>query len=197
MIAAMLKGWKQRENSRTLLRSIPSGWRNNFYQSQQEIFIFNDCEYTLKYRNQKGKFSCNIENIEYSAMLISYDDEQLVIEIESIRYAYHIATKENQIHTHNQQHGTISFQKKERFPSPQTVLIKGGYETPMPSQIIQILVKEGQKVKAGEGLVILSSMKMENTIEATENGIIEEIYATAGQNVEAGFLLLKVKEEES
>ena len=63
----------------------------------------------------------------------------------------------------------------------------------MPSQIIKVLVKEGQEVKSGQGLVILSSMKMENTIEASEDGIVKEIYATAGSNVEAGFLLLKIK----
>lgn len=44
----------------------------------------------------------------------------------------------------------------------------------------------------GDGLMVISSMKMENTIEADQDGVVEEIYATAGQNVEAGFLLLKI-----
>ena len=38
-------------------------------------------------------------------------------------------------------------------------------------------------------------MKMENTIEAVEDGVVEEIYATEGGNVEAGFLLLKLATE--
>jgi len=41
-------------------------------------------------------------------------------------------------------------------------------------------------------LVVLSSMKMENTIEANEDGTVEEVFVEAGANVEAGFLLLKM-----
>jgi len=37
-------------------------------------------------------------------------------------------------------------------------------------------------------------MKMETHIEANENGIVEEVYVEEGANVEAGFLLLKIKE---
>jgi len=67
----------------------------------------------------------------------------------------------------------------------------------MPSQIIKVLVKEGQAVKSGDSLIVISSMKMENTIEASADGIVEEIYANEGSNVEAGFLLLKLKSEEA
>jgi len=35
-------------------------------------------------------------------------------------------------------------------------------------------------------------MKMENTIEAVEDGVVEEIYVSEGSSVEAGFLLLKI-----
>jgi biotin carboxyl carrier protein len=39
---------------------------------------------------------------------------------------------------------------------------------------------------------VISSMKMENTICAEEDGVVKEIYATEGSNVEAGFLLMKI-----
>ena len=97
---------------------------------------------------------------------------------------------------HNEDTGNVTLTQKERFPIKEAEKVAGGYETPMPSQIIKILVKEGQTVKAGEGLVILSSMKMENTIEAVEDGIVEAVYANEGSNVEAGFLLLKLGEVE-
>jgi len=88
--------------------------------------------------------------------------------------------------------GNMSFKKKDRFPSKKSDAVEGGYEAPMPSQIIQILVEPGQEVKADDALMIISSMKMENTITASKAGKVSEIYATEGQNVEAGFLLLKV-----
>ena len=46
----------------------------------------------------------------------------------------------------------------------------------MPSQVVDILVKPKEKVKEGDPLVILSSMKMENTIYASENGVVEEVF---------------------
>ena len=64
-----------------------------------------------------------------------------------------------------------------------------------PSQIVKVLVNEGQSVSSGDGLIVLSSMKMENTIEASQDGKVEAIYAQEGANVEAGFLLLKITEE--
>ena len=71
--------------------------------------------------------------------------------------------------------------------------MEGGYEAPMPSQIIKVLVKAGQTVKVEDALMIISSMKMENTISAEKEGTVTEVYAAEGQNVEAGFLLLKVE----
>jgi len=61
-----------------------------------------------------------------------------------------------------------------------------------PLLIINVLVEVGQKVKTNDPLVILSSMKMENTIAAEKDGIVTEVYVVEGQNVEAGFLLLKI-----
>jgi 3-methylcrotonyl-CoA carboxylase alpha subunit len=75
---------------------------------------------------------------------------------------------------------------------PEKEEVAGGYSAPMPSQIIKILVAEEQKVSKGDALMIISSMKMENTIETIEDGIVESIMTTEGANVEAGTVLLKV-----
>ncbi len=47
--------------------------------------------------------------------------------------------------------------------------------SPMPGKVVKILVKEGQKVKQGEILLILDAMKMENTITSIEEGIVKKI----------------------
>ena len=62
----------------------------------------------------------------------------------------------------------------------------------MPSQVVDILVKPREKVNEGDPLVILSSMKMENTIYASENGVVEEVFTQNGENIEAGFTILKI-----
>lgn len=63
--------------------------------------------------------------------------------------------------------------------------------SPMPGDIIQILVKAGQKVKQGEPLCVLDAMKMKNTIHAPQAGVVSEIGVQEGQSVEFGVVLFK------
>ncbi|MEM6963307.1 MAG: acetyl-CoA carboxylase biotin carboxyl carrier protein subunit [Bacteroidota bacterium] len=98
----------------------------------------------------------------------------------------------NQCFIHTATIGNVQLNRLDRFPQKEKEKIKGGYESPMPSQIIKLHVAQGDEVKTGDPLLVISSMKMENVILAEEDGTIEEVYAEEGQNVEAGFLLLKV-----
>ncbi|MCJ7716748.1 MAG: biotin/lipoyl-binding protein [Anaerolineales bacterium] len=63
--------------------------------------------------------------------------------------------------------------------------------SPMPGDIVQILVKAGQKVAPGDPLCILDAMKMKNTIHAPQAGIISEIGVKEGQSVDYGVVLFK------
>jgi len=63
--------------------------------------------------------------------------------------------------------------------------------SPMPGDIVQILVKPGQKVNSGDPLCVLDAMKMKNTIHAPQAGIISEIGVQEGQSVEFGVVLFK------
>ena len=63
--------------------------------------------------------------------------------------------------------------------------------SPMPGDIVQILVKPGQKVNPGDPLCVLDAMKMKNTIHAPQAGIISEIGVQEGQSVEFGVVLFK------
>lgn len=63
---------------------------------------------------------------------------------------------------------------------------------PMPGDIIQIHVKNGQIVKVGDPLCVLDAMKMKNTIHAPSDGIIAEISIQEGQSIEFGALLFRL-----
>ena len=63
---------------------------------------------------------------------------------------------------------------------------------PMPGKILQVLVKEGQKVEPGQALMILEAMKMEHRIVASEEGIINSIFFSEGDQVQQGIPLLKM-----
>jgi biotin carboxyl carrier protein len=59
---------------------------------------------------------------------------------------------------------------------------------PMPGKIVRVLAKVGQQVSAGEGLLVIEAMKMQNEIRAPKSGIVEKL-AREGQTVNAGEVL--------
>lgn len=191
-IAASLSGWIEREQKRKLLISIPSGWRNSFSEHQKDIFSKGEKEIEVKYRYNVAHFDYIIGESAYKVNLIESNNGSIRLSIDGLQSTFNIVHSGNQYFVQNDLTGTIAINKKDRLPLPEKEEVAGGYSAPMPSQIIKILVAEEQKVSKGDALMIISSMKMENTIETIEDGIVESIMTTEGANVEAGTVLLKV-----
>jgi biotin carboxyl carrier protein len=63
---------------------------------------------------------------------------------------------------------------------------------PMPGKIVKVLVEEGQQVGAGDGLVVIEAMKMQNELRAPRPGRVEKVYVAAGAGVETGAKLVRV-----
>jgi glutaconyl-CoA/methylmalonyl-CoA decarboxylase subunit gamma len=63
---------------------------------------------------------------------------------------------------------------------------------PMPGLVVRLEVKEGDRVKIGNGLLILEAMKMENEIKAMKEGIVRKIFIAHHQTVEKDQLLLDI-----
>lgn len=69
--------------------------------------------------------------------------------------------------------------------------------TPMPGLIVEIRVQVGDRVTAGQSLVVLEAMKMQNELAAPSNGIVAEIRCSKGQSVESQALLVRLEAEQS
>lgn len=57
---------------------------------------------------------------------------------------------------------------------------------PMPGKVVRVLVAPGDLVQAGQGLMVVEAMKMQNEIRAPKSGTIERLSVTEGQTVNAG-----------
>lgn len=66
---------------------------------------------------------------------------------------------------------------------------------PMPGLVVKVDVKLGDYVKAGQAIVVLEAMKMENEIRAPEDGKIQTLHANPGLAVEKGEPLLMIMRE--
>jgi biotin carboxyl carrier protein len=63
----------------------------------------------------------------------------------------------------------------------------------MPGRVVTILVKVGDEVQAGQGVITVEAMKMENELKSPKAGKVTEIKVAAGQTVEKGALLLVIE----
>jgi biotin carboxyl carrier protein len=63
---------------------------------------------------------------------------------------------------------------------------------PMPGKVVRVLVRQGEKVEVGRGLVVVEAMKMQNEIRSPKTGAVERLLVTEGQAVNAGEVLAVV-----
>jgi biotin carboxyl carrier protein len=69
-------------------------------------------------------------------------------------------------------------------------------KTTMPGKVVKILVKEGDQVEPGSGIIIIEAMKMENEILCQKAGIVKTVHVEENQNVEGDLVLVEIAPEE-
>lgn len=57
---------------------------------------------------------------------------------------------------------------------------------PMPGKVVRMLVEEGAEVEAGQGVVVVEAMKMQNELKAPKKGVVKKVMAKEGTTVNAG-----------
>jgi biotin carboxyl carrier protein len=70
---------------------------------------------------------------------------------------------------------------------------EGSVFAPMPGKVVKVLVQAGDKVRAGQGVVVVEAMKMENELRAPSDGTVREVRVSVGQAVEIRETLVVVE----
>ena len=65
-------------------------------------------------------------------------------------------------------------------------------DAPMPGKVVRVLVKVGDEVQEGQGLLVVEAMKMENELKSPKAGKVTELHAVEGAAVESGAKLAVV-----
>ncbi len=69
---------------------------------------------------------------------------------------------------------------------------EGSLDAPMPGTVLQVMVKEGQRVREGQHLMTLEAMKMEHRILAPKQGEIAKVHYSEGDRVDMGSSLVEI-----
>lgn len=72
--------------------------------------------------------------------------------------------------------------------------VAGELRAPMAGLVLRVDVTQGQELSAGDPVLVLDAMKMENTIRAPHAGTVQELVVVAGQSVLTGALLARIDE---
>ena len=179
-IAAMWMQQQNRNNS-NVAKFMPSGWTNGRLPNQKVTFEFENTEYNFEYkqkRDQKFLFSNNKEAFIYSS-----DEDGIDMIFDGKRHYSRVTVSKNNILVH-MPFGDVMLELKPRFKMPGTEVTIGGLIAPMPGKVIDVKVKKGSKVKAGDTLVIIEAMKMETEIQSAVSGKVERILVQDGDAVD-------------
>jgi acetyl/propionyl-CoA carboxylase alpha subunit len=167
---------------RRILPSIPVRFRNNPYPRPVLKFSIHGRE--IEWRGTKP----GVEILRVESELV----EALV---DNVRQRFQVWRHGDQYFVHsNIFQRTVT--RLPRYPRRAGSGAEEAANSPMPGQVLRVLVTEGQAVKAGDALIALEAMKMEQTIKANMDGVVKAILVKSGQIVAPGQMLVEIQSTE-
>ena len=192
-VAAALAAQASRRVAAPVLPTLPSGWRNN-PSALQEIDY--DCgERRIRVGYATDPFTVTVDGEPLTgarAHTITPGDVDL--ELDGVRRRVRVHVAGGAVHVDSAL-GASVLHEVERLPEPESAAPTGSLRAPMPGGVVRVLVEAGERVEAGQPLVILEAMKMEHTVHAPHAGVVAEICVHVGRQVETGTVLAVVEAE--
>jgi len=190
-VARVAALWIQAENRAAAgaLASTPSGWRNARMPDQLVVFEHRGEELRVGYHTLRdGSFRLG----DALARIHAWDARGIDVEIDGRRARVQVTRSGDRLVVHGPR-GDVELTIQPRFVIPGSQDAHGGFVARMPGKVIDLRVKVGDVVAAGQTLLVLEAMKMEHPMNATEDGVVTEVRVAQGEQVESGALLLVVE----
>ena len=177
---------------------ITNAWRLNEPHSHSLTLAYIDVEYAITIE-QKRQASASYYQVTITGEGVStytfdcqgeINGEKFTVTIDGHRSQSIISHHDNNISIY-QNHGVFSFsQIQPDRGQDQADDNHGSLIAPMNGTMVSVLVTSGEQVKKNQPLVIMEAMKMEHTIKAPSDGIVDDVYFNAGDMVDGGSELL-------
>ena len=109
------------------------------------------------------------------------------------RYTIRINSSYYEVELHNE----LDILIEEMGLSKGALSVQTDLVAPMPGLIVDILTKPGAQVYAGDALLVLEAMKMENTLTASRDGIVKSISVKKSDTVDKGKVLIEFEKDDN
>jgi len=198
VFAAVAKAYvEDRERARRMiLPSVPIGYRNNPYDRR-----IGSSGYRCIGASENQQ-SSNLKKDQIEILRVT--EETVEALVDGIRYEFKVTCAaegghgpDSLVYHIRSSLGQRTVTRLPRFPRRAGAGERQTANSPMPGQVLRILVAQGQRVKMGDALIALEAMKMEQTIKATMDGIVGGILVKTGDIVTPGQKLIEIQAEKS
>lgn len=119
-----------------------------------------------------------LEGQSYDVRITQSADGLLKLQAGSQEFTAEIADPRS---WHGRKHGTLDLKGLQQVHAP------------MPGKVVRLLVRVGDKVEIGQGILVVEAMKMQNEIRSPKSGVVERLQVKEGQPVNAGDVLAWVE----
>ncbi|HTW20560.1 MAG TPA: biotin carboxylase N-terminal domain-containing protein [Mycobacteriales bacterium] len=193
-IAAVLALQVVRRGRASVLRGIPSGWRNNPSGSLPVVLTEAGAEVAVDYRfDRTGGLEVTVDGQPVDVELHSAAYHVIDATVAGVRRRYHVVVPADEATIDvDSDVGSSEFAVVPRFGATVAAPTAGSLVAPMPGTVVRVLVEPGAKVARDQPLVVLDAMKMEHTVASPADGTVVEMRVTAGHQVDAGAILAVV-----
>ncbi|WP_419945456.1 acetyl/propionyl/methylcrotonyl-CoA carboxylase subunit alpha [Candidatus Poriferisodalis sp.] len=119
-------------------------------------------------------------------------DAELDVETDGLRGMWQVSRRGHNWYVTGPLTGSATLRERSRFPDPDTMSVEGGLVAPMPGKVLIVTVQSGDRVRAGQVLIVMEAMKMEHQITAPADGEAAEVRVHVGDQVDNGELLVVI-----
>jgi acetyl-CoA carboxylase biotin carboxylase subunit len=172
-----------------VLAAAPAGWRNNPSQLQRRRFASRAGEMSVGYAGgRRARFEIDGSVVDHVRVVsVTADRVDLLVDGVTTRFDIHLVA--DRVHVDSPR-GSLSLHELPRFPSAEHAVEPGSLVAPMPGKIVRVAVTAGDRVVAGQLLVVVEAMKMEHQINAPRAGVVVDVRVALGQAVDTDAVLV-------
>src|SRR5690554_4562700 len=168
-----------------------NSWRLNSRYARPMTLLSDDVQHNLSILEQDDHYEIRIGDSCYDVRA-SLDDDRLQATVNGHRFSICGDLHQDQLVLFHEGETFHCALHREQF-GLEDQASEGGLQAPMNGSVVAVMVKAGDRVKAGQTLVIMEAMKMEHAIKAPADGSVSEVFFAEGDLVSEGAELIALE----
>ena len=163
----------------------PPGWRTLRGAPRPAVgWEGPDGEVTVRATIRPDSLGLEVDGAEHTLGLIDLAPDGVRVTRGGVEYRCRVAQHAGTAYVDDGE-GHSAWRERPRLPAPDAAAGGAGPVSEVPGTVVEVLVREGEHVVAGQKLVVLEAMKMEHPALAATDGVVETVHVAVGQYVEA------------